>query len=564
MMACLPNCKYVPPPPLYRVRGGHYPRPDAIRCDIRCDLRFSHRCVCFRLVPHTFARPTLGVRVLLPDPSLTFARLATRNGMANQQQRILSLESITWSGYQLHIDLSLDGVKFPTILWYGFKLDSLHQHYGDEFMERVYFLIAGMQLIILASLRPDVVSINSTLEKYYTLEFKSMWEKLFNNALGQWRFENNLPNWEGPRFTAEPQETTPIPVKLKEPQVFSSNGAPVHSIAYCGGGKDGLLSMKLLDKATIPHSSYSFSLSQCGQASEQIQRAQKVLQHCKPVHCHSVTIINSFLELSVPMQLWSDELGVKVQQDFGLIEFFAILPIMLQYGYSHAVLGNERSSNVGNLMWSAEGKVVNHQWLKGYDAEQLINQCFHNLVEDLHYYSILQPIHDVLIFTLLRQEVQAVTATHSCNVHPPWCKQCPKCCYVWLSFQAYLPQEPIDRMFDGANLLDVEENQLYFKQMLGLGTQKPFECVGEIEETQLAFELCHRKGICGKAMELFRNAIRPTLDVPSLARKYTTVHKLKMDHGIPHDVAVRIMPIMEAAAASICTELGVCDTTCNS
>jgi len=118
-------------------------------------------------------------------------------------------------------------------------------------------------------------------------------------------------------------------------------------------------------------------------------------------------------------------------------------------------------------------------------------------------------------------------------------------------------------MLDGVNMIDMEENQLYFKQMLGLGTQKPFECVGEIEETQLTFELCYQKGIRGKAMELFVNAIHPTLDLPSLARKYTTVHK--MDYEIPRNVATRIIPIMKAAAASICMELGVyvCDTTCN-
>ena len=480
--------------------------------------------------------------------------------MASQQQRVLSLESITWSGYQLHIDLSLDGVKFPTILWYGFKLDSLHQHYGDELMERVYFLIAGLQLALLSSLKPDVISISSSLEKYYTPEFKSMWEKFLNNALGQWRFENDLPNWEGPRFTTEPQKTTPKPVKLKQPQVFSKNGAPVHSIACTGGGKDGLLSMKLLERAAVPYSTCSYSISNFGQVSEQIERADRVLQHCKPAQRHSVVMINPFL--SIPMQLWLEDLGMKTKLDFGLIEYFSILPIMLQYGYSHAVVANERSANVGNLMWSAEGKIINHQWMKSYDAQQMINQCFQNLVGDLQFYSILQPIHDVLIFTLLRQEVQAVTATHSCNVHPPWCKRCPKCCYVWLSFQAYLPREAIDEMFDGANLLDVEENQLYFKQLLGLGTQKPFECVGEVEETQLAFELCYRKGIHGKAMELFVSAIRPTLDIPSVARKYTTVHK--MDHAIPRNIAVNIIPIMESAAASICTELGISDPTCNS
>jgi len=56
-------------------------------------------------------------------------------------------------------------------------------------------------------------------------------------------------------------------------------------------------------------------------------------------------------------------------------------------------------------------------------------------------------------------------------------------------------------------------------------------------------------------MDLYGNAIRPTLDVPSLARKYTTVHK--MDHGIPQNIATHIIPIMEAAAASISTELAI-------
>ena len=76
------------------------------------------------------------------------------------------------------------------------------------------------------------------------------------------------------------------------------------------------------------------------------------------MQCHSVVIVDSFLD--IPMQLWLEELGVKTQTDFFLTECLEILPIMLQYGYSHAVIGNEHSSNVGNLMWLAEGKIINH------------------------------------------------------------------------------------------------------------------------------------------------------------------------------------------------------------
>ena len=110
--------------------------------------------------------------------------------------------------------------------------------------------------------------------------------------------------------------------------------------------------------------------------------------------------------------------------DFNEAENFAVLPVMLEYGYSDAIVGNERSANVGNLFWPAEVRNINHQWLKSFNAENMINQCFHNLVEGLRYFSILQPIHDVVIFTLLSQEAQAVAATHSCNFFPPWCKRC--------------------------------------------------------------------------------------------------------------------------------------------
>ena len=84
-----------------------------------------------------------------------------------------------------------------------------------------------------------------------------------------------------------------------------------------------------------------------------------------------------------------------------------------------------------------------------------------------------------------------------------------------------MPQDIVDAMFDYENLLDVEENQLYFTQMLGLGDQKPFECVGEIREVQLAFELCRKKGIHGRAMETFGTKIAPGFDIAPIVKHYS-------------------------------------------
>ena len=48
-------------------------------------------------------------------------------------------------------------------------------------------------------------------------------------------------------------------------------------------------------------------------------------------------------------------------------------------------------------------------------------------------------------------------------------------------------------MFGGQNLLELPENQLSFRQLLGLEAHTPFECVGGVPEARLAFELCCRK-----------------------------------------------------------------------
>ena len=156
------------------------------------------------------------------------------------------------------------------------------------------------------------------------------------------------------------------------------------------------------------------------------------------------------------------------------------------------------------MFWEKTGEDVNHQWGKSLEAEELLNNYVQeNLVSNLTYFSILKPIYDVMIFNLLRQDLDAVKDTHSCNEAKPWCKKCPKCAYVWLNYMAWLPVELVDEIFDGTNLFDTEENQKTFMQLIGAADQLPFECIGQAEESWLAFEMCHRKGLKGKAIDSY-------------------------------------------------------------
>ena len=68
---------------------------------------------------------------------------------------------------------------------------------------------------------------------------------------------------------------------------------------------------------------------------------------------------------------------------------------------------------------------------------------------------------------------------------------------------AWLPVELVDEIFDGTNLFDIEENQETFMQLIGAADQLPFECIGQADESKLAFEMCHRKGLKGKAMDRY-------------------------------------------------------------
>lgn len=145
---------------------------------------------------------------------------------------------------------------------------------------------------------------------------------------------------------------------------------------------------------------------------------------------------------------------------------------------------------------------------------------------------------------MLRQDLDSVPFTHSCNLTKPWCKKCAKCAYVWLNYMAYLPVELVNQMFQ-VNLFDLPENQLWFRQMLGLEKHTPFECIGQINESRLAFELCRRKGLTGKAMTMFIDEVKDFYFHTAVNDYVTVNHNYSL---MPPAIANKVLPQMTAAA----------------
>jgi UDP-N-acetyl-alpha-D-muramoyl-L-alanyl-L-glutamate epimerase len=232
---------------------------------------------------------------------------------------------------------------------------------------------------------------------------------------------------------------------------------------------------------------------------------------------------------------------------------FAALPLALARGYRGLVVAHERSANTGNLVWAKAGEEVNHQWGKGWEAERLLDDYVRaELLADVRYFSVLQPVHDELIFELLSRDAELAPTTHSCNVRKPWCGACAKCAYVWLQMAAHLPASIVDATF-GDDLGERADNERWFRELLGLAEHTPFECVGGSSESRLALGQLAARRPLGPRLARLAAEVGP-LDLAALGRPLVAVDDR---HGMPPEVAARILPQLEAAAAAARLRLGL-------
>jgi len=446
----------------------------------------------------------------------------------------LAVKGFVRSRHQLSMLFGLGELQFAKTYRYpDVDLIGLERRFGRENMERIYFHIAAFEAMPLASLQPEVFDVGP-FARFYTSRFESLWRTVFRKAGAQWRYENNLPDYDGPVFEGGLSNCGSAgPIEIYE--------GDVPALCFSGGGKDSLVAMKLLERGVVPFSSYTYSHPVYGEADSQHDLIDGLLHTATPRLRHRMQISDDFGPCSLCVETPT--------------AVFGSLPVALEHGYRYLVVGHERSAEAGNLYWDRTGEHVNHQWGKSLEAEELLGDYIQGELAALSYFSILKPIHDVVIFNLLRSDLEAVQSTHSCNQRKPWCQTCAKCAYVWLGYTAYLPQDLVTDMFP-QNLFDSPENLSWFRQLLGLCAHKPFECVGEISEVQLAFEICRRKGLRGKALDMYASEV-PTPDVPALLDRYLAVDEAVPT--IPSDIRDRVLPQMLRAAGQAREYIGLCN-----
>jgi len=166
----------------------------------------------------------------------------------------------------------------------------------------------------------------------------------------------------------------------------------------------------------------------------------------------------------------------------------------LASGRGAVVMSNEHSSSIPNLQW--HGRDVNHQWSKSWTAERLIADAVAEVVGDTFVVaSFLRDRSEVWVAKAFSQLTQFHHVFRSCNRAfaqlsgaraSNWCGECDKCLFTNLILAPFLSRADLREIFDSEPLSNVaREEQL--RTLVGLGsTNKPFECVGDPDESAAA------------------------------------------------------------------------------
>ncbi|MDC0669547.1 hypothetical protein [Nannocystis radixulma] len=448
--------------------------------------------------------------------------------------RVLSLRGLAVARHAVRFSFEFAELGFASTYWYeDVDFHALAASHSEEALRRLLFHVAAFEAAKLCSLRPDRLDLGA-YARFWTPALARLWRVFFREVWAQWRYENDDPEYFGPEVAGGATEDG-------EPLVAGVE-APVDTLLFCGGGKDSLVAMRLLERAGVSYDSLGYSSSIYGPAAVQHALLDGLVARCRPRRHFRQWILEDFLDSPVLRLHPELEVGTLCAAETPT-SIFAALPIVLQHGHRAISLGHERSADHGQLYWERTGEEINHQWGKSAAAEALLNEYIQRyLLGGFSYHSVLKPIDDLVIFGLLRGDADDVAFTHSCNLRKPWCLRCPKCLYVWLGCAAFLPREVVRRTFGDDSLLADPGLAADFSALRATEGRQPFECIGGPEEATILLAACAARGLRGPA-----NARLPdAAELLALLERHVDVD---LEHSaIPCEIRERIGPRLVAGA----------------
>lgn len=167
-----------------------------------------------------------------------------------------------------------------------------------------------------------------------------------------------------------------------------------------------------------------------------------------------------------------------------LLAFITALSAIVT-GHRHVALSNESSANEATI----EGTEINHQYSKSFKFESDFRDYVRRWIsEDINYFSFLRPLNELQIAFLFSRLSQYHKVFKSCNAGSKtdsWCGHCPKCLFTCIILSPFIEEEQLTGIFGKDLFADVSLKPI-FDQLTGMAEEKPFDCVGTVNEVNVA------------------------------------------------------------------------------
>jgi hypothetical protein len=336
----------------------------------------------------------------------------------------------------------------------------------DELIQNIVFQIGMVELISYwKTACPAKVIIKPHLLTEKQIVF---WKKIYFNGLGEFFFLNNI-NANIDDFMEILADTGS---KLEKTDIMTDNSV----IIPIGGGKDSVVTLELLK--SFGENNLPLIMNPRGASLETAYiggfKREDIIEINRSIHPQLLELNKQgFLNGHTPFS--------------ALLAFMTLLSAVFT-GKRNIALSNEASANEATV----ENTSVNHQYSKGYEFEYDFRAYVDTYItSSFNYFSFLRPLSELQIGSFFAKHPKYFTSFKSCNVGSKtdiWCGNCPKCLFSFIILSPFIKRKAMISIF-GKDLLNDENLRFYFEQLIGIENVKPFECVGTVDEVNIAVNM---------------------------------------------------------------------------
>lgn len=355
-------------------------------------------------------------------------------------------------------------INFPARNFYNFT------QIPESLLQNIIFQIGMVELISYwkAACPPKII-IKPHFLDHQQIEF---WKKIYFNGLGEFFYLNNIETNQNDFVDILSVSDN----KLSKSDILTDDSV----IIPIGGGKDSVVTLELLKHSkndNIPlimnPRGASLNTAQIGGYS-----IENIIEINRTIHPQLLDLNKQgFLNGHTPFS--------------ALLAFVTILSAAIT-SKKHIALSNESSANESTV----ENTNVNHQYSKSYEFEADFRKYVDTYVSSsFNYFSFLRPISELQIGKLFSKNKKYFMDFKSCNAGSKqdiWCGNCPKCLFAFIILSPFIKRDKMIKIF-GKDMLNNQNMLFYFEQLTGIEKVKPFECVGTVDEVNIAVNMLIRQ-----------------------------------------------------------------------